>query len=128
MPDSILSLDWFEKGKHDLESAKIISEANGYVDSVGVLLQQALEKYLKGYLLAQGWQLKKIHDLRELLFQAKEHNTVFGDYIGLARTLTAIYIEEKYPSGPSEGVTREEMTVLLAQTEKLIALIKSEIP
>jgi len=125
MPDSLLFQDWFEKGKHDFEAAKIIFEANGYPDTIGVSLQQAFEKYIKGYLLSKGWRLKKLHDLRELILRAQEYNPVFRDYIGLARTLTAIYIEEKYPSGPPIEITREELASLYAQTEKLINLIKS---
>jgi HEPN domain-containing protein len=124
MQDSKLVKDWFEKGNHDIIAARIIFKASGPTDTMGMLLQQAFEKYTKGYLLSKGWELKKIHDLRELIFRAQEFNTAFGEYMELARKLTAIYIEGRYPSGPSSDYPQEELAQLLDQTEKLISFIK----
>jgi HEPN domain-containing protein len=126
MPDSTLPKDWFERASHDLIDAQILFKASGHTDTIGVLLQQAFEKYIKGYLLSKGWRLKKIHDLRELIFRAQEYNPAFYEYLELARKLTAIYIEEHYPTAPSSGISKEEITLLLAQTEKLIDFIKQQ--
>lgn len=126
MQDSILIKDWFEKASHDIEAARILLKADGPRDTIGILLQQAFEKYIKGYLLSKGWQLKKIHDLRELIFRAQDYNPAFNEYLGLARKLTAIYIEEHYPTSLSIGVSQKEIASLLEQTEKLISLIKKE--
>lgn len=43
---------------------------DGDADGAGFFLQQALEKYLKAFLLSQGWKLKKVHTLQSLLDEA----------------------------------------------------------
>lgn len=35
--------------------------------AAGFFLQQAVEKFLKAYLLSKGWELKRIHDLEILI-------------------------------------------------------------
>jgi HEPN domain-containing protein len=44
--------------------------ADGDADGAGFFLQQALEKYLKAYLLRRRWKLKKVHTLQSLLDEA----------------------------------------------------------
>jgi hypothetical protein len=46
----------------------MLAEEDG--EGAGLFLQQALEKYLKGFLLKHGWKLKKIHTLHSLLDEA----------------------------------------------------------
>lgn len=57
MKDKIVQ-EWFERGKRDLESAKLI-----YVQ--------------KGYLIFHGWKLKKIHDIERLLVEAMKYDQSF---------------------------------------------------
>ncbi|HUT04931.1 MAG TPA: HEPN domain-containing protein [bacterium] len=46
--------EWFERGRHDIETAQLIYEQYGYTDSIVYHIQQAIEKYLKGYLVLRG--------------------------------------------------------------------------
>jgi len=69
MKDKIVQ-EWFERGKRDLESAKLIYVQKGYFDEVVFSIHQAIEKYIKGYLIFHGWKLKKIHDIETLLVEA----------------------------------------------------------
>jgi HEPN domain-containing protein len=65
MPDkkeSFYPLDWIKKVKRDLKRVKERLEISDFEDAA-FHLQQALEKYLKAYLLSRGWELKRIHDL-----------------------------------------------------------------
>jgi HEPN domain-containing protein len=62
MKDKIVK-EWFERGKHDYETAKILFIKDVYYDVIMFLLEQAVEKYIKGYLIFNGWELKKIHDI-----------------------------------------------------------------
>jgi HEPN domain-containing protein len=116
----------FEKGNHDLLTAKLALEAGGLTDTAVVLLQQASEKYVKGYLISRGWRLRKTHDLVELLDTAGEYNPVFREHLQLARRLMALYLEERYPSGFVADYSEDENAFLLEQTEKLIAMIEEE--
>ena len=110
---------WFEKGNHDLVTARLAFGASAPTDTTAVLLQQAAEKHLKGYLLSRGWQLKKTHDLRDLIDRAIEYDAGFGEYIGMARLLTAMYIEDRYPSGLPEDYSRKEIASLMEQWRNL---------
>jgi len=116
--------EWFLRGDHDLQSARILVKQGGHTDTIAVLLQQATEKYLKGYLLTQGWRLKKIHDLEVLVSEAITHDKGFKQFLDFARKAAAFYLEVRYPPGPPTEYSEEEISDMLAQTEKLIAKIE----
>lgn len=59
----IKAFEWFRKADHDLDAVKDILKGSGHPDVAGVLLQQGTEKYLKGYLISNGWKLVKTHNL-----------------------------------------------------------------
>lgn len=46
--------------------------------TVCFLCQSAAEKYLKGYLIAQGWDLEKTHDLVALLTRCADYEESFS--------------------------------------------------
>lgn len=119
-----LAQEWLARGSNDLQTARLAFQAGAPTGTIGVLLQQAVEKYLKGYLLFKGWRLKKTHDLRELMDRAREYDTTFSDYQDMARRLTAYYLEDRYPPGPPADYPREEIAEVMGQTERLIARIK----
>lgn len=43
--------EWIERGEHDLKVAKILFAENEYFDVVLFHIHQAVEKYLKGFLI-----------------------------------------------------------------------------
>ena len=118
--------EWLEKGEHDFAIAKLGFTAGGPNDTIAVLIQQTAEKYLKGYLISRGWHLKKTHNLVELIDVACTYNPVFGSYGHFAERLTAIYIDERYPSGSPSGYSTSEIASLVQQAEKLMALVRQE--
>lgn len=46
--------EWFERGDHDIETAQFLYGESGYADVIACHIQQAIEKYLRGYLVLQG--------------------------------------------------------------------------
>lgn len=120
--------EWFERGEHDISSAKLIFESGRYLDTTVVLVQQALGKYIKGYLLYQGWQLEKTHDLRRLLSQAMSYDPGFASFLDLARVVTAYYIENRYPPGPTSEYSKEDVAQILGEAKSLIKKIKEALP
>ena len=86
-------------------------------------MQQAAEKYLKGYLITRGWKLQKTHDLEVLVSEAITHDKYFEQFLDFARMVSAYYLEDRYPPGPPVGYPREEVADMMEQTEKLIAKI-----
>ncbi|MBI4285925.1 MAG: HEPN domain-containing protein [Chloroflexi bacterium] len=131
MPDepnqTNLTSRWFLRAEHDLQTAQIALRAGGPTDTVAILLQQAVEKYLKGYLLSKGWKLKKIHDLEELVTKAAVYDKALAQFLDLCRALSASYLQARYPDRPAEDYTPEETADMLKQTEKLISKIKEAV-
>ena len=52
--------EWIERGKHDLEVAKILIAEEEYSDVVLFHIHQAVEKYLKGFLIFKHYPYLKI--------------------------------------------------------------------
>jgi HEPN domain-containing protein len=53
--------EWVERAEKDFEAAQFNRE-NGFDDIAAFLYQQAVEKSLKGVLIAQGRGLERTHD------------------------------------------------------------------
>ena len=116
--------EWFERGAHDLKVAKIIFAEEEYFDSVLFHTHQAVEKYLKGYLISKGWKLEKLHDLEMLLTEAISFDIGFQKYLDFGRKLTAFYYEDRYPPGPITYYSKEEIEEILDTTERIIYKLK----
>ncbi|MBU4076299.1 MAG: HEPN domain-containing protein [Euryarchaeota archaeon] len=119
--------EWIERGKHDLEVAKILLAEEEYSDVVLFHIHQAVEKYLKGFLIYKGWGLKKIHDIELLITEAMSFDDEFQKYLDLGRELTAFYYEERYPPGPITSYSKEEIEEILGVAEEIINKLKEGI-
>jgi HEPN domain-containing protein len=120
------SEDWFLHGDNDFQSAKLLFKNKGPTENIAFFLQQAVEKYLKGYLLSKGWKLQKIHDLEVLISEAIRYDKAFKAFLDFARVISAVYVESRYPAGPPKEYSIEKISEWLEQTEKLITFIKEE--
>jgi len=121
--DNTKSDEWFEKGRRDLEAAGLILRYSGHPDPAAMLLQQTMEKYLKGFLIGKGWKLIKTHNLKYLLDECVKHSPGFERYYDLGIKLTKYYIDEKYPPMSTE-ITPEEAGALYIQVGELLKIIK----
>ncbi len=118
--------DWYAHAERDLQGAILTLQYQGSTGLAAFLLQQATEKYIKGYLLKHGWILKKTHDLEFLLTKASEHDQLFTEFLDFGRILSGAYVESRYPFGPPKDYSNEQIKDWLSQTEKLIAFIKEQ--
>ena len=116
--------EWIERGKHDLEVAKILLAEEEYSDVVVFHVHQAVEKYLKGFLIYKGLDLKKIHDIELLLTEAMNFDDEFQKYLDFGRKLTAFYYEERYPPGPIASYPKEEIGDIMEVAEEIIDKLK----
>src|SRR3990170_6132838 len=89
-----IGAEWFLRGEHDLQSAKLLLRQGGPTDTIAILAHQAAEKYLKGYLLTRGWKLQKTHDLEVLVSEATAHDIAFEQFLDFARVVSAFYLED----------------------------------
>lgn len=68
------------------------------------LLQEASERFLKAYLLSQGWKLRKIHDLGALVAEAVNLDPRFTAFEDFADSLTDQFWAQHYPGGDLDEV------------------------
>ncbi len=120
MPDkeSFIPKDWFKKAEEDLKAAEILLKEES-LGIAGFLLQQAVEKYLKGYLLSRGWKLKRIHDLVDLLNEVVTYDKSFDIYRSTCQQITEYYTEERYPFLDTSELTRDEIETALNEVKSL---------
>lgn len=97
--------------------------ADGDAEGAGLFLQQALEKFLKAYLLARGWKLKKVHTLQSLLDEATAHDGALLPFRDLCERVSAFYIAERYPSLGGAGLELDEVKPLLPKARSLVAAL-----
>jgi len=115
--------DWFLLAKERLESADALIGSRGVCYSAVELLQESVERYLKGYLISRGWKLERIHDLNRLLDFCIDHNASFSRFIPLAQSLTEQFWAQHYPGDDLSDVGLD-YTELREQAGHLIALIE----
>lgn len=129
MPETNSSLpeDWFAQGDLDIQAAEILLAQDGPLLIVAFHLQQAIEKYLKGFLLFTGWSLRRIHDLEVLVQEAIAHDVDFTPFLSACQEITEYYIETRYPTGVHTPLKREPLEAHLETTRDLIALIRRKV-
>ena len=116
--------DWFLLGRERLEAADAVRSARGVCSSAVELLQEAVERYLKGYLVGTGWPLQRIHNLSTLLDAAVQRNARFKSFADLCEALTAQFWEQHYPGGDLADVGAD-YDLLRAEAAKMVSLILS---
>ena len=104
------ALQWFENGDHDLDTAQLLLEQRGHPEAIAYHIQQSIEKYLKGYLVANAVKPPKIHELDSLLRKASKIDiSVYEPFIDLCEKATKYYFEGRYPPGPPAFYTYQEL-------------------
>ena len=90
--------DWFARGDDDLALVDLIRErGTGSVNLACFHAQQAVEKYLKGFLAHHELHVRKVHDLEALVEDCKKIDKSFTQVQDDARFLNQFYIESRYP-------------------------------
>ena len=113
--------EWFERGRHDIETAQLLYDEQGYMDSIAYHIQQAIEKYLKGYLILNGQKPPKIHELDTLLNHTLCFDDSFNSFLELCEKASRYYIEDRYPPGP---IVQYEYNEIKADLDKAWELIR----
>ena len=116
--------DWLAKAQKDWDRVEPRLRDDD-VEDAAFHLQQAVEKYLKGYLLSKGWKLERTHDLEKLLDTAVEYDPSFESFRSLCQEITGYYVGERYPF-LAMGITRQEIEAAMPQANLLIQKIISE--
>lgn len=91
---------WIEKAGEDLDTA-IFLRSQGW--PLGAIIafhsQQAVEKYLKAFLVRHQLYFPKTHDIRQLLDLVKIVEPTMADVLRESEMLTPYSVETRYPDG-----------------------------
>jgi HEPN domain-containing protein len=120
--------EWFRLGDEDLNFAKdSFREFGAYYPQVCFLCQQAVEKYLKGYLVFAVGKFPKIHDLTHLLKLCAKTDKKFLNFLSSGDILSQYYIVARYPlpEYPPAGKTEAREALMVA--EKIVKFVKRSV-
>ncbi len=122
------ALEWFRIGDEELKFAKAgFREFGAYYPQVCFLCQQAVEKYLKGYLVFTKGKFPKIHDLTHLLKLCAKENKKFLDFISETDILSQYYIIARYPLPEYPPAGKAEAKEALEIANKIVRFVKKSI-
>jgi len=118
--------DWKRIADKDLDRADRMLADND-AEAAAFYVQQALEKYLKAFLLSKGWALRRIHDLEVLLNDALPHDSSLHEFRTLCQRATGYYFVERYPFSAPTGLTSEKVAQSLAEAKRFIERLLGQI-
>ena len=114
--------DWFLLAQNRLQIADDSYSIRGASFGCVELLHEAVERYLKGWLIAHGWALQRTHNLRILMEEAEARDSAFASYLDFADELTQKFFAQHYPGSDLEDVLTD-YDLLREQATTLIALV-----
>lgn len=121
--ESRYSEDWFRIGAKELARARYLL-AGSDLDGAGYNIQQAVEKYLKGYLIGKGWELRRIHNLETLINEAIRYDPSYEEFRAACQKITRYYIRDRYPLMFTSELTEDDIKESLTVAEKIIAKVQ----
>ena len=121
--ESLYPADWLRVAEKDLARVTRLLEIHD-PEAAGLYLQQAVEKFLKAFLLSKGWKLERIHDLDALLSAASKHDPSLDRFRQACQRITEYYRVERYPLLRGGGVTEDEVRASFEQVQELIQTLR----
>ncbi|MDI6735488.1 MAG: HEPN domain-containing protein [bacterium] len=89
--------EWIEKAEEDFGFASTSIEHTDYFAQICFHFQQAAEKYLKAFIIANELEFRPIHNLLELLEICREKESEISEIEEDCRYLNPFYIDTRYP-------------------------------
>ena len=100
MANQTRAQEWQRLAEMDLRSAEYLCNMKPVpVEIICYLCQQSAEKYLKGYLVLNGINPPKIHDLNELYKRCLNISVDYKDIADQCSDLTVYSVQPRYPMG-----------------------------
>jgi len=121
-----LAYEWFKVADDDLAYAKVGLKEDKFYSLISFHAQQAVEKYLKGFLTYYNNKPPRSHDLGQLILLCQKINPEFNSYKVNADKLTPYAIETRYPVF-YPVVTKKYALEAVKLAEELINFIKENL-
>lgn len=117
--DSPYARDWEKAARKDWGRMRLLL-ASEDPEGGAYFLQQAVEKYLKAWLLAHGWPLRKTHELPVLLAEICTRRPELTVHEPVCDRLAGYYFSQRYPTLIDPGLTRTDVDNDIAQAAMLL--------
>ena len=131
-PSPDAGLRWLRQAEHDLEIAYKHHERDDYSDAC-FMAEQASQKSLKGFLIAQGRRSVLIHSVAQLAQECSKIDKDFSSHIPPARILDQYYIPTRYPDVlappvvPFESYTQEQGERAVQTARAIVSLVRQKL-
>lgn len=119
--------EWFKIGDNELGYAQsAFSDFDDFYAQMCVQAHQAIEKYLKGFLVYYHKRYPFGHDLTKLIKECAKVDKEFLKFLDDCNKIADYYVELRYPTHYREKTkTQAKETISIA--EKIIKFIQSKI-
>jgi HEPN domain-containing protein len=122
--ESAYPADWLAIAERDLARVERCLRDDD-PEAAGFFLQQALEKFLKAFLLSRGWRLRRIHDLEALLDDAVDHDPDLESVRPVCQLVTGYYLIQRYPLPSVTSPSQLEVRDALQMARELVLKIRA---
>lgn len=130
-PDVVLKElveQWLQKAERDLDAAvHLLNEGDRFREIIAFHCQQAVEKYLKAFLVRHQLEFPKTHDIKKLLTLVATIEISLAETLCEADTLTPFGVEVRYPNEAPEllpGGERKALDVARLVRDAVMASLK----
>ena len=111
--------DWLRIAERDWDRVgRLLTD--GDFSLAGFCLQQAIEKFLKAFLIYHGWELRFIHNLDALLDDAVCYDLTLEEFRDICQKITAFYFIERYPLLIEEEITEDDVRDCFKKAEGFV--------
>jgi HEPN domain-containing protein len=97
MADPQIIREWLDKADEDFDFAESVLEDSSFYAQICFHFHQAVEKYLKAFIVGNDLDFRKIHDLQVLLKSCITKNKTLESLIIDCKLLNGFYIDTRYP-------------------------------
>jgi HEPN domain-containing protein len=131
-PGHETALRWLRQAEHDLHIARGHQGRGDYSDAC-FMAEQAAQKALKGFLMAQGQRSVPVHSVAQLAERCAQFDADFAAHITAGRLLDQYYIPTRYPDAlappavPFESYTQEQGERAVAAVQAIVALVRQKV-
>jgi HEPN domain-containing protein len=124
--DSANPEDWLKVAEKALKRLQRALRAHD-PDQAGFYLQQAVEKFLKAFLLSCGVTIRRIHMLDVFLTDAISYEPTFAQYRLACQKITSFYMLDRYPTLTTIGTTAQIVRDCYRDVQGLIQQIRADV-
>ncbi|MCH8219594.1 MAG: HEPN domain-containing protein [Planctomycetes bacterium] len=119
---------WLVKAEHDLRTAVHLSSSGmDFADSIVFHAQQAVEKYIKAYLVWEQIEFPKTHDIAALLNLVGHNRGELAQALADASDLTPYGVTHRYP-GDYPQVEQNDVEKAVSVAEHVRREIRDNLP